>query len=250
MRESARVRILLWGRVNAGKSTLFNALAGRGAALTSPEAGTTRDPVRASVRWEGLPEFELLDLAGQRASSDPVERAAAELAEVALEEGDAILYLLDATRPARELQEEWEQLPGEKRRRAWPILNKQDCTGTAASGSVPGSISCSARTGEGLERVRETIEEYLRQGEWTSRGARYIFTTRQVEHIRACAGELGRLIGEIATGEHAGEGEGDSTPELIVIDLRQAHSHLEEITGAISTEDTLDRIFHRFCLGK
>lgn len=242
VQEQARVRLLLWGRANAGKSTLFNRLVGDSRAITSATAGTTRDPVSAHISKQGWPELEVVDLAGERQSQDPVEQAALRLGRDWLESGDTVFYLLDGTGPPRRLQEEWSGLPAEIRAVAWPILTKSDLPNIVPPETIPGALSCSARTGEGLEALLERIEEHLRRGSWTSRGQAYLFTERQLGHLRDCSRELQQLAETLR--EHQPQ------PELVVVDLRLAHSHLEEITGVISSEETLDRIFQRFCLGK
>ncbi len=246
VREQARVRLLLWGRANAGKSTLFNRLVGHSRAITSATAGTTRDPVSARIRKPGWPELEVVDLAGERQSQEPVEEAALSLGRGWLHSGDAILYLLDGTRPNRSLQEEWHSLPSQIQAVSWPILSKCDLTCASPPEPIPGSLACSALTGEGVEALWLRIEEHVRRGSWTSRGETYLFTERQRGHLRDCARELQHLSQTLSKALSRAEVQA----ELVVVDLRLAHSHLEEITGAITTEETLDRIFRRFCLGK
>lgn len=242
-RELPRVRLLVWGRANAGKSTLFNRLAGGDFAITSPAPGTTRDPVSARVAFSGLPPVELLDLAGEMPAFSAPEQGAARLARALLAEGDTVLYLLDGARARAELEAEWSGLAPEIRNRAWPILSKVDLIPAERAPDIAALMRCSALTGRGVDDLRHRIAQHVRGGAFAPRGERFLMTERQLGKLRDFARELARAREALRVDDavHA---------ELLVIDLRRAHALLEEITGEVATEDTLELIFRRFCLGK
>ena len=239
-------RCLLWGRANAGKSSLLNAFAGEEVALVSEVAGTTTDAVSGRLRL-AHGTVELLDLPGRKDALSAIELRADDLARQSIAEADPIAYLFDAARPFDEIMAEWRALPAEIRDRATPVLQKIDqCSEPirAERGEEwPEAIQCSARTGEGLDRVRAHFDRLLATGAFAARGSSLYFNDRQRRRVAECRETLA-ILGEDL------RGAGRTEPELVVVDLRRAHGSLEEITGEIVTEETLTRIFSRFCVGK
>ncbi|MEM7167299.1 MAG: GTPase [Planctomycetota bacterium] len=252
VREESRVRVLLHGQPNAGKSTLFNSLVGADRAITSGTPGTTRDPVTAVMDRPGEPPWTIVDLPGVRDDAGEVEAAAIDLGRDWLADGDAVLYLLDGSQPVEELVDEWCALEPALRQRAWAVLTKWDlcaaptasdrvATFAAATGVTP--LQVSATSGAGIGALGSVLHQHLVAGSWRSRGDSYLFTARQLGRLATCRQrleELSERCRSVACPE----------PELLAIDLRDAHSLLQEVTGAICPEATLDRIFSRFCLGK
>ena len=240
-REDGVLRAVLTGRSNAGKSSLFNRLVGEERAIVSDVHGTTRDPVRARISDLGR-EWELVDLAGQLEGGGEIERASLDLASRAVAEADAVLYVVDGTRPRTDWEGEWSDLDGALRERAQLVVNKVDRadSGEAESGGPP-AIRASAHTGEGVDAIRGWLRACGRErGE--ARGETVRFNHRQRSGLTECAAVLAALDAEL--------GVLCVSPELIVEELRRALAPLREVTGDVTTEDTLDRIFARFCLGK
>lgn len=243
-----QARVILWGRANAGKSTLFNRLLGRDRAITSPVAGTTRDAVSATWERPPWPAVELVDLPGEREEAIGPERAALEAASAIRRDADLLVYLLDASRDPESLRAEVLALEAPVRERALVVLTQVDraaCVGAEAVlqaqlGRDP--LLVSAVTGAGLEALLARIDRFLGSGDASHRAGEILFTERQIGRLRECEAALERLLD--------GLGDGFAEPELVVVDLRDAHDRLAEITGTISTEATLDRIFAKFCLGK
>ncbi|MFC6633856.1 tRNA uridine-5-carboxymethylaminomethyl(34) synthesis GTPase MnmE [Microbulbifer taiwanensis] len=243
MREGMRVAIA--GRPNAGKSSLLNALAGRDAAIVTDIAGTTRDILREHIDIDGMP-LQFADTAGLRDAPDRVEQIGIERAWEEIRHADRVLLLVDAQQ-ARSLDPEqaWPeftaQLPDPEKLTL--VLNKIDLTDYSAglqahTDGVP-VLAISARTGAGLE----ALKEHLKQCMGYSGAAEGNFSARR-RHLEALA--RARAFIEQGTAQLHASGAG----ELLAEDLRQAQQALGEITGAVSADELLGKIFGSFCIGK
>ncbi len=245
-RVGENARCLLWGRTNAGKSSLLNALCAEDRALVSAREGTTTDAVSGRLETP-LGAVELLDLPGLKGQHSAIEARADDLARRSVAEEDPILYLFDAGRPSAELAVEWAELPSDLRGRSTRVLQKIDRVSPTAradwSRRWPDALQCSALTGEGLDSVRDRIALLRQSGAFVPSGSSLHFNDRQRRRIEECRATLLTLADDLKTA-------GRTEPELVVVDLRRAHGSLEEITGEIVTEETLTRIFSRFCVGK
>ncbi len=226
-------QVVIVGKPNAGKSSLLNLLSGQEAAIVTEVAGTTRDILREQIDIDGL-AVELVDTAGLRENPERVEEEGIRRARAALQSADAVLWIQDATDP--EQGEIDESIPG-----GTPVTvvhNKIDlCDGPAQERG--GRIGLSAKTGEGLPALRQHIRK-LAGYENLGEGA---FTARK-RHLHA----LERAAMHFATGRTALEET--RAGELLAEELRLSHQALGEITGAVSSDDLLGRIFSQFCIGK
>lgn len=234
--QCARVALVGWS--NVGKSSLFNALAGGPRAIVSPQPGATRDYLSARVVLGGAP-CELIDTAGVE-TAPPCEIGAAAQQSSAEQRQRARLELfcLDGTRPLNA----WEQIrlaepAGELR----TLLVVTKCDESRRLVELPGAIETSSASGEGLDLLRERIRERLQQSLPPEEGVVLATSLRCRESLRLAAESLARAA-EIAR-QAAGE-------ELIAAELRVALDQLGQVVGAVCTEDVLDRIFSRFCIGK
>jgi tRNA modification GTPase len=228
--------IAIAGPPNAGKSSLLNALSQLDAAIVTPVPGTTRDLLKVDVQIDGLPVC-LVDTAGLRSSDDPVEREGIRRARAQVERSDRILWVYDATQglDAAALQDLPTGVP------LTLVCNKIDLLGTGVVGSHPlyETLPISALTGLGLAGVRDHLKETAGVG-GTDEGG---FVARR-RHLDALERGLGFL-------EQAASALGDlSTPELAAADLLSAQRALGEITGEVTPDDLLERIFSTFCIGK
>ena len=239
------IKVVIAGQPNAGKSSLLNALAGAELAIVTPIAGTTRDVVQQSIQIEGVP-LHVLDTAGLRQSSDEVERIGIERAWSHIESADALLLLHDLTRVAApDYAAEDRTIRAaiaEKLPPSVPVIhlwNKQDAAPGAA---VPeGDIALSARTGDGLDALRQRLLQVVG---WQAGAGDGVFIARQ-RHLQALAAAAAHL--EAASAQLAGA---TTLLELLAEELRLAQNALSEITGEFSADDLLGVIFARFCIGK
>ena len=226
-------RVVIVGRPNAGKSSLLNRLSGEEAAIVTEVAGTTRDILRETINIDGL-AVELVDTAGLREDPDRIEEEGIRRARKALKSADAVLWIQDAGEPL--LQAIDEDVP--EGAEVVVVRNKIDTTGDAP-GLVDDILYVSAKTGAGIDALQERLRRaagYRDLGE----GA---FTARK-RHVDA----LRRAASHFETGRKALEET--RAGELLAEELRLAQEALGEITGAVSSDDLLGRIFSEFCIGK
>ena len=221
-------RVVLAGRPNAGKSSLFNVLTGS-QALVSPEPGTTRDYLTARLDLGGV-AVELIDTAGRQAGRDAIDARAQELGREQVGAADLVLLCLPADEPPRD--EDVALL----RQQSPPVV----AVATRCDLAPPpaGMPATSAVTGAGLDDLRRLLA-----GRAAARRAPPLAPSlsRCRHHVEACLANLRRA--------HALVLEEDP-PELLALELRLALEQLGEMVGAVYTEDLLDRIFSRFCIGK
>ena len=212
-------RVVLAGPPNAGKSTLFNALVESEAAITSPIAGTTRDVIERSVAIGGVP-FTFADTAGLRdgETADPIEAIGIDRARDALASADAVLWLGAA-----------EEGPDG----AWEIAAQADREGFVPKPSA--RIILSAATGEGVPALKEALVAAARMA--LPKPGEAALNARQ--HAR---------LAEAAEALQAAKHRTD--PLLVAEELRLARLAFDRLIGRATTEDMLDTLFGRFCIGK
>lgn len=232
------LHVVIVGAPNAGKSSLLNALVGRDRAIVTDIAGTTRDLLSETLQLDGI-ELTLVDTAGLRDSAEPIEREGIRRAMAELARADLALAVLDASNPDDDDTALLQALRGVPRV-VW-LHNKADLKmaalpDTDATGS---HLRISAHTGLGLDALRQILREAAGCGE-ASDGA-FSARARHVEALQRCALHL-QLARERITHDRAGE--------LAAEELRLAHQVLGEITGRVSADDLLGRIFASFCIGK
>ena len=221
-------RIVLIGETNAGKSSLFNALVAREAAIVTPIAGTTRDVLDADLVIGGY-AVTLSDTAGLRDSDDPIEAEGVRRARARAEQADLRL---------------WVRAPGDPEGVAADfvrpgdliVLTKADLDRAASPARE--AISVSTVTGEGLAALHDWIAARLARD---LSGADFPAVTRERHRRR-----LEEALAAVVAGRHAL----DVAPEMAGDDLRRAAEALLRVTGAIGVEDILGEVFSSFCIGK
>jgi len=231
------LQAVIVGRPNAGKSSLMNRLSGADSAIVTEVAGTTRDILRERIDIDGL-MVELVDTAGLREDPDRIEAEGIRRAEQALGRADAVLWIQDATAEAGTAP------PPETLPEGVPLVivhNKIDLTGEApgSSDGPPPVVRLSAQTGAGLDTLRTRLHDIAGAGD-LGEGT---FTARQ-RHLDAIA----TAAAHFDQGQHALASA--NAGELLAEELRLAQDALGEITGRITSDDLLGRIFSEFCIGK
>ena len=228
------------GRPNAGKSSLLNAMLGWDRAIVTDIPGTTRDTVEERCELGGVP-LRLIDTAGLRDTSDPVEKLGVERSRKAMEEAGLILVLIDASRPAGDedfalLQEAMALAPtilvwtkGDLPQAPIPVVNM----------TLPPSVTVSAKVRD-LDELCNEISCAFPQDLWGGYGE--ILTNARQEEAASRAREAVRRAREAL--------QAGITPDALLTDVEEALSALGELTGQSVREDVTDRIFAKFCVGK
>lgn len=240
------MKVVIAGRPNAGKSSLLNALAGREAAIVTAIEGTTRDVLREHIHIDGMP-LHIIDTAGLRDSPDEVEKIGIARAWNEIRQADRILLMVDATTTDKTSPHEiWpdfiDQLPA-----AAPITvirNKVDLSGESTglfelSPQQAPVVCLAAKSSAGLDALRDHLKQCMGFASTTEGG----FLARR-RHLDA----LERAADFLIQGQAQLEGYGAG--ELLAEDLRAAQDALGEITGQITPDELLGKIFGSFCIGK
>ncbi|MGM0951397.1 MAG: tRNA uridine-5-carboxymethylaminomethyl(34) synthesis GTPase MnmE [Pseudomonadota bacterium] len=240
------MKVVIAGRPNAGKSSLLNALAGREAAIVTAIEGTTRDVLREHIHIDGMP-LHIIDTAGLRDSSDEVEQIGISRAWEEIRQADRILLMVDATTTDKtEPHEIWpdfiDQLPANAP--VTVIRNKVDLSGeivgiSAESEQSAPVIRLAAKGSEGLEVLRDHLKQCM--GFVTTTEGGFLARRRHLDALERARDSL--LQGQ-------GQLEGFGAGELLAEDLRAAQDSLGEITGQLTPDELLGKIFSSFCIGK
>jgi tRNA modification GTPase len=229
--------VVLAGKPNAGKSSLLNALAGHEAAIVTDIAGTTRDVLRERIQLDGMP-LHIIDTAGLRESDNVVEQEGMRRALEEIRKADLILLLIDTREP--DVEAIRQTLPDHIL--ITEVYNKIDLLGRAPEmieTAAGAQIYLSIKTGEGMD----LLTRHLKQSVGFNDSAEHVFIARR-RHLEAL--DQGRAFIESALFQLQNHRAG----ELAAEDLRQAQNALGEITGQVTSDDLLGRIFSSFCIGK
>jgi tRNA modification GTPase len=232
--------VALAGRPNTGKSSLFNALLGRGRAIVSERPGTTRDVLTERVDLDGVPVV-LIDTAGLRASDDPVEAEGVKRAEDAHAAATCVVVVLDGAAPLTD--EDRRIVAAAPRGSSVVVRNKCDLAAAWSPAAEPGlgdALDVSARTGDGLDALRRALLAGATGTAWLP-DTPAITNARHISLVEHARDAIARAAGAVASG---------ATEELVLGDLHEARARLEEITGRRSVDDLLRHIFSAFCIGK
>ncbi len=239
-REGMEIAIV--GPVNAGKSSLLNALLEEDRAIVTDIPGTTRDTIAETFLLDGM-VLKLTDTAGFRQTTDQVEVLGIARSQQALEQAEVVIAVFDATTP---LPEEWfDRLTDLQHKPVIVLWNKIDRTttpppqGLAAEGRTV--IATSLRQGQGLSELKDALRRLMAQRQQLAQSAPGLFNSRQKEALLRAASALQAAYQGLQQGVLA---------DFAAVDLKEAWQALGEITGSTSSEDILDRVFSRFCLGK
>ena len=231
------VRTVIYGEPNVGKSSLLNALLGDERAIVSEVPGTTRDTIEESLDVRGLP-LRLIDTAGLRDSVDPVENAGMARTRATLERADLALHVVDGSRPPTS------QAPPKIAEHAAVtilILNKADLGLDAAWRDHPEAVAVSCREHTGIDAVADAIYQRVTGGQVTWSDVSAAINARHQSCLQRARTSLQAAREALAGGLSA---------EFVALDLRTALDAVDEIIGAVDTEEILGKIFASFCIGK
>lgn len=232
--------VVLFGRPNVGKSSLMNALLGTDRALVTPEAGTTRDVLEEGLEHRGR-RLRLVDTAGLRGTESEAERLGIERAGRAAEEADVRVLVSEAYLPLEEEEIGW--LGSGVPARTVLVRNKRD-RGSVPPGGVPGGIpvvETVATEGEGLEALLDHIHGVATREVGPAKRGVTLTNVRHRDALRRAGEALERFQGALAEG---------LPPDVSLVELYEARDSLAAVIGAVGTEDVLDVVFSRFCIGK
>jgi len=232
-------RIVLVGRPNAGKSHLFNALCGvSGRAIVSPVAGTTRDYLEARAELGAGRKVVIVDTAGEYETAEPIDAQSQSLGRRERLLADLFLVCVPVDASDADIAAFEAALPGNVPRVV--VRTKADLGEPDAAGES-GAIRVSAATGLGMTELRQAMADRLDRLEPE--------TDTVVAGTRVRVGEALRSAGK-SLAQAAGTMAASGGDELVAIDLRAAVEALDVVAGKDATEEVLDRIFSRFCIGK
>lgn len=243
LREGLKVALV--GRPNVGKSSLFNALLGSDRAIVTEIAGTTRDQLHERFTIHDIP-ISLLDTAGLRETTDTIESIGVGRSRKAMADADLVLIMLDASEHLQ--PEDREILESAKDLRHLIVFNKIDLARnesmlsnadilTEFGGS---SVAISAKTGEGLNELRQSIVEPFEPNETEAAGF-LVSDARHYDLLRRAEDEIRSSVVLL---------DSKTSEEIVLVGLHNSLRFLGEITGETTTEDMLTRIFSTFCIGK
>ena len=233
------ISVVLVGKPNAGKSSLLNALTGEDTAIVTDVAGTTRDVLKENIQLDGLP-LHIIDTAGIHDSDNLIEQEGIRRAHKEIRQSDKILIIHDV-RDQEGINELMEQLESKPTNRVI-IFNKIDLVNEPAKiiySNDGDQIFLSIKTEEGLN----LLTEYLKKSVGYDENQEAVFIARQ-RHVNSLSEALVSINNGLIQLQENQAGE------IIAEELRLAQNHLGEITGKISSDDLLGKIFSNFCIGK
>jgi len=244
------IRVAIFGPPNAGKSSILNRLAREERAIVHDTPGTTRDPVSTEIELNGV-YFTITDTAGFRsadATVEHVERSAMSMTEKQIHSSQLVLLVLDGSAG---LPEDVLGLLGVvPPERLLCVINKCDLPGGMSPAdedrlrqqcALAPLVHCSALTGEGVQALRQELERVIFEGRLDATAADCLFNARQRDAVR-------RATRHVEQARHAVEQ--NMGYEFAALDLREATAALGAITGHVSAQNVLSRIFSHFCIGK
>jgi tRNA modification GTPase len=237
------LRVVLAGKPNVGKSSLMNQLLNHDRAIVTDIPGTTRDTIEESIHIKGIP-IRISDTAGLRISDDPLERMGQKKAQIAIENADLILFMIDGSQP---LDDNDRQLLSKMSHRSYVVVrNKIDLLSDIKIATVldvapaGGYLDISALNGSGLQRLKARLLEVAGMDDRAETEA-FLPNIRQRELLKGALEALSRAAEPVM---------GSESVETIAMDLRDCQRAFNKILGIDVEQDVLDDIFARFCIGK
>lgn len=256
------INTVILGKPNVGKSSLLNTLLNEDRAIVTDIAGTTRDTIKESINLNGI-TLNIIDTAGIRNENniDTVEKIGIDRAKSEAENADLIILVLDSSKPLDKDDEELLALCKTLNKKTIILNNKSDlCNGaritraydTHAIGAITTSPLCtgdlcephinfSTKTKEGLQELISTIEKMFLNKELDFNNEIFISNERQLQSIKNAKASLQNVLTSINK---------EMPEDLLTIDLTDAYTHLSHVLGIEVTDDLVNEIFSKFCMGK
>ena len=238
------IKIAIVGKPNVGKSSLMNGLLKETRAIVTDIPGTTRDTIEEVLSIRNIPVY-LVDTAGIRETSDKVEKMGIEKSKEAFNQADFILFLLDGSRPLEEEDLRIMELLGA--RKSLVLINKRDL-GEAISieeiaAKLPASqvIEASLLKGQGITEIEDAVEDLVYGGEIVQKESMMVNNVRHIELLQQAVKSLNDAL-------HMSEMR--EALDFIEVDVKNAYERLGEIIGETVSDDIINEVFARFCLGK
>ena len=238
------IKIAIVGKPNVGKSSLMNGLLKETRAIVTDIPGTTRDTIEEVLSIRNIPVY-LVDTAGIRETSDKVEKMGIEKSKEAFNQADFILFLLDGSRSLEE--EDLQIMELLKERKSLVLINKRDL-GEAISieevaAKLPASqvIEASLLKGQGITEIEDAVEDLVYGGEIVQKESMMVNNVRHIELLEQAVKSLTDAL-------HMSERR--EALDFIEVDVKNAYERLGEIIGETVSDDIINEVFARFCLGK
>lgn len=233
------------GKPNVGKSSLLNYLSGEDLAIVTEIPGTTRDVIRQSVSFNGIP-LNLIDTAGIRDTDNLVEKIGVKKSLDFISKADLILFILDSSRDLSTEDFDIFELLKDKSKRTITILNKSDLDNRLNTADIPEKlktnlINISLKSASGLDKLYSLISDIFFHNNIIDPEESLISNNRQLYLIRDAIKSIDLCINSIDTG---------MTEDVFTIDLMDAYGSLGKIIGENVEDDLVDKVFSDFCMGK
>jgi tRNA modification GTPase len=245
------ISAVILGRPNVGKSSLLNTLLEEDRALVTPIPGTTRDTIEEFVNIKGMP-VRIVDTAGIRHTSETIEEMGIQRARAKLADADLVLFMLDATEPlTEEDQALYDSIKQNKtKQKILLVLNKTDLAPGESAEQYRHALGneelvpVSAKMHTGITELKESVFAIIigkTKGPAWDPGATVVPNVRHKGALKKGLAACHRIEAGL---------QADVSPDLLAVDIQSALDHLGDIVGETTTEDVLDMIFERFCIGK
>ena len=237
------IRMAIVGKPNVGKSSLMNALIEKDRVIVTSFPGTTRDLVEETLDIHGIPTT-VTDTAGLHPTEDPIEAIGIQKTKGSIENADLVLFIIDASGSLDD--SDFQIYETIKKRRSLLVINKTDLVKDVSGYPIPKTwniptTAISALYGTGIQTLKELIAREIIGNGLADNGSRIVPNMRHKIALEESVGSI----------HAAAKGLNDNLPvEAIVIDIKEATDKLGEIIGATASQDLLDEIFKRFCIGK
>ena len=236
IKEGIRVGII--GRPNVGKSSLLNSLLEEEKAIVTDVPGTTRDIVEGSLIVSGIP-LNIIDTAGIRKTEDTVEKIGVEKSLKIIDTSDLLIYILNNNEEITE--EEKEILEKTKNKKRIIVVNKIDLKTKLNKKLLDSYIEISVKENIGIDKIKDEIKRLFNIGEISTNDMTYLSNARSIALLKKSLNSINDAINEI---------NNNNPIDIVELSLKESWNNLGEVIGETYTDELLDELFSRFCLGK